>query len=503
MKKFIELVRRLESEDLLIDVTGPANDVVVEGLSRDSRLVQSGSLFTAIRGSGADGHVFIDKAVENGASALVFEAAPGGELPGVACARVTDARAAWSVLNSAFHGDPSQELDLIGVTGTNGKTTVSHLVYQALNQLGRPSGLIGTIQVDDGRRMSSATLTTPDSADINELLARMVANDCRACSMEVSSHGLDQERTAGLSFRAGIFTNLTRDHLDYHTSFDAYLASKRKLFERLDAGSSAVANADDPSHAAVTEATKSDLVTYGTSKDAHIRFAIRDEGIEGLTLNLDGAEFNCRLLGAFNAYNVAAAYACLTALGCSAGQVRQVLAEVRPVPGRFEKVRPGGPGLIVVDYAHTPDALDNALRALRSMRASCGPATGQIWCVFGCGGDRDREKRSEMGRIAEAGADRVVVTSDNPRSEDPLDIMAAIREGMQWPSRAEWIPDRRHAIRKVAELADPADFVLIAGKGHETYQDIGGVRREFDDRVVAREYFGIPDRGPALETPTH
>lgn len=489
MIRYHTLIDQLAQAGLLLDEPGSFDDRNIDHLAVDSRKVGPQGLFVALRGEAADGHLFIEKAVTNGAIAIVCEAVPADaavRYPGTAFARVRDGRFAVAVLAASFYGRPADYLRMIGVTGTNGKTTVASLVHHVLNTLGWETGLVGTIAYRVGGEVLEATHTTPGPIALHRLLRGMVEQGCVACSMEVSSHALQQERTRSIPFDVGIFTNLTQDHLDYHDSWDEYLAAKKKLFDDLPATAAAVYNADDASGTQMIADTAASVLSYGQLSAADIRVAVLDNQMEGLRLRLDGVEQQFRLVGPFNAYNVAAAYGAGRALGFSQTEVLDALATAPPVPGRFEQLRFASGTTVVVDYAHTPDALENILRAVRTAT----PKHAVLWCVFGCGGDRDKAKRRIMGSIAEQYADRVIVTSDNPRTEDPLSIMNDIRRGMNRPMEVLWIVNRREAIREAAYRAQPGDVVLIAGKGHETYQIIGTDKFPFDDRLEAQRAFG-------------
>lgn len=468
----------LERAGLLVQADD-ASDRDFDRLAFDSREIGPRGLFVAIRGVATDGHQFIDKAVQNGATALVCEAAPAGHVPvGVARIRVTDSRRALAVLAAEWYGHPARSLDMVGVTGTNGKTTTAWLTAQGLGRAQRPSGFIGTIGVGFPDSIDASTHTTPDALTLQAGLAAFVAQEAQACAMEVSSHALDQERVYGIPFRVAVFTNLTRDHLDYHPDFDAYLEAKRRLFLSLDASATAVLNADDPSSTRMGSGSAATLVTYGTRPGADVAYEVLSDGVEGLTLALDGRIQTFRLSGRFNAANLAASYAALRALGLDRDVALDALASARPAPGRFEVIRRASDRAAIVDYAHTPDALQNVLAAAREL---VRPG-GRLWCVFGCGGDRDRGKRPLMGAIAESLSDRVIVTSDNPRTEDPEGILFDIRQGMRRPHDAFFLVDRREAIRSAMAGAMPGDVVVVAGKGHEPYQVIGTERLPFDDR---------------------
>ena len=463
----------------------------LDHLADDSRKVRDGGGFIAVRGTDADGHDFIEGAADNGAQLVVCETVPDEartRFPRTLFVRVSDSRAALAHLAATFYGDPATALRLVGVTGTNGKTTVAFLVHHLLNALGESTGLISTIEVRTGVIATNATLTTPGTLALHRTFRRMVDDGCQACAMEVSSHALDQRRTHAVDFDTAVFTNLSSEHLDYHDSMADYRDAKKRLFDDLDAGGTAVVNADDEAKAAMVADTKAGVVTYGVhDPTADIKVNVLRSTIDGLRLTIDGHERAFRLAGRFNAYNLAAAYGAARSLGYGAAEALDALAEVPPVPGRFETLRFEDGTTVVVDYAHTPDALENILQAIR---ATTTRPSATLWCVFGCGGDRDASKRRTMGTVAEHYADRLIVTSDNPRTEEPEAIMNDIRRGMSQPGDVQWIVDREAAIRTAAAQAAPGDVVLIAGKGHETYQQIGSEKRPFDDRAMARRYFG-------------
>ena len=491
MKPWIALRRRLEQAGLLRATHGRFDDntILIDHLANDSRKVGPKGLFVAIRGEQADGHLFIDKAVQNEAIAVVCEVMPveaSVRFPGVAFAQVHEARAALAELAAAFYDDPARALDLVGVTGTNGKTTTAHLAYHVLTALGRKTGLLGTIEYRFGGPPEPATHTTPDTLDINRMLRRMADAGCTACAMEVSSHALDQDRVRTLVFEVAIFTNLTRDHLDYHGTFEEYLDAKKRLFDGLPAGATALYNLDDPAGAQMVAETAARTMSYGSAEAADLRLEVLEDGLRGLRLRLDGQERAFRLVGRFNAYNLAAAYGAARALGYAPGETLDALASAPPVPGRFEQFAFDDGSVVIVDYAHTPDALENVLKIIRQTK----PEDAALWCLFGCGGDRDATKRPVMGAIAERLADHVIVTADNTRTEAQAQINADIRAGMTHPDDARWIDDRRAAIEAAARLAAPGDVVLVAGKGHEDYQIIGTEKRPFDDREEVKKYFG-------------
>jgi len=499
---WVALRQRLQDAGLLDEIAAgpeipPPDTIVLDHLTDDSRRARPGSLFAAIRGTAADGHTFIDKAISNGARLVLCEAVPEHartRFPSTLFARTADSRAALAEVASTFYGDPSRQLDMVGITGTNGKTTVATLSHHLLQALSTPTGLISTIEVRTGTVSANAALTTPGPIELQRTLRRMVDDDCRACAMEVSSHALDQERVRSVGYDVAVFTNLTAEHLDYHESLQAYRAAKKKLFDGLAPGATAIVNADDPHAEAMVADTPAEVVTVARDREADVRVDILERRVDSLRLRINGRERTVRLAGGFNAWNLAAVYAVGRVLGHAAEPVLDVLADAPPVPGRFESLRFDDGTTVVVDYAHTPDALENILSSIRT--ALPADFDGTLWCVFGCGGDRDPSKRRVMGSIAEQRADRVVVTSDNPRTEDPASILNDIRRGMSRPAEASWIVDRDVAIRTVADEAAPGDVVLIAGKGHETVQVVGTETRPFDDREKARTYFGTAPEPP-------
>lgn len=460
----------------------------VSGIYYDSREVQPGGLFCALRGADEDGHRFVQEAVERGAVAILSELPNPAEFTAT-WLQVSDARAAMARAAANFYGHPSQEIPVVGVTGTNGKTTTTFLIHHLLQSILRRAGLLGTICYSTGDRMVEASRTTPESPEVQRLLREMVDSDCRGLAMEVSSHGLVQHRVGGVSFDVGVFTNLTQDHLDYHRSMEGYFAAKRLLFEQMDADTAkegtAIINLDDPYGDQLMKLRFDRLrrLTYGRNANADFRAGEIRSDFNGTQFKLSFRErqFLVRmpLIGAFNVSNSVAAIASAWAIGLNLREVIAKMAEAPQVPGRLEMV--GGRQTnyrVFVDYAHTPDALSNVLTTLRALEPR------RIITVFGCGGDRDPSKRPLMAAAVEAESDLCLLTSDNPRSEDPQRILRNVAKGFARTSH-EIIEDRREAIRRAIQLAGERDLVLIAGKGHETYQEINGVRHEFDDRKVA------------------
>ncbi|MGB9662932.1 MAG: UDP-N-acetylmuramoyl-L-alanyl-D-glutamate--2,6-diaminopimelate ligase [Moorellaceae bacterium] len=471
--------------------TGGDPGTAVQGLHYDSRHIRPGFLFVAIPGHRTDGHLYLEDAVQRGATAVVIQKEVA--LPeGVAWIRVKDSRKALADLAARYYGYPSRRLRLFGVTGTNGKTTTTYLLETLLRRAGRSAGLIGTIVDRLGEKTFPAEHTTPESLDLQRLLAWMEQNGAGEVVMEVSSHALALERVRGTEFDVAVFTNLTQDHLDFHADMDAYFACKARLFQELGRGVKAgpkyaVINADDPRAGELISLTKTPVVTYGFRPEAEVRAENVRVEATGSTLEIIYSGKRCalrlNLIGKFNVYNALAAWAVAWQEGLDLNMVARALAEVPGVPGRFERVDAGQDFTVIVDYAHTPDGLQNVLQAARQL------TRGKLIVVFGCGGDRDRKKRPLMGEVAARGADFCLITSDNPRSEDPEAIINEILPGVERAGAGEYAVevDRRRAIARALELARAGDTVVIAGKGHETYQIVQGRVLPFDDRQVARE----------------
>jgi UDP-N-acetylmuramoyl-L-alanyl-D-glutamate--2,6-diaminopimelate ligase len=466
-------------------------DITIHALRYDSRRVGQGDCFIALRGSGADGHRFIEDAVGRGAVAVVVEhesAFPDSLAlhHGVTKIVVADSRRALALMAANLYSHPSSTLTMVGVTGTNGKTTTAYLIRSILEQSGDVAGLIGTIEYVFGTQSTPASHTTPESLELQELLTEMVTAGCTAVSMEVSSHALDQSRVHGINFAAGVFTNLTQDHLDYHGSMEKYFDAKKILFDGLQETAPAVVNIDDPWGRTLAQTHRGALVTYGFGSDATV--AITDVAVmlEGtaMTLTVGGAAHRVRspLVGQFNVYNIAAAFSAGHALGIAPQHLANGIAGVPAVRGRFEQRRSAKGWTAIIDYAHTPDALTNCLRTIREMLPREG--AGKVITVFGAGGDRDRTKRPLMGAAAATFSDHVILTSDNPRSEDPLAIIKEIAAGIPSACPVTIEPDRRKAITLALTEAAPGDVILVAGKGHEDYQVIKNERTHFSDHEV-------------------
>jgi UDP-N-acetylmuramoyl-L-alanyl-D-glutamate--2,6-diaminopimelate ligase len=464
------------------------SDVPVSSLTLDSRAAAGGAAFFALRGASVDGHDFIGKATEQGASVIVCEALPVELNAGVTYVQVADSAAALGHVASAFYGHPSRQLTLLGVTGTNGKTTCATLLHRLLRELGYHCGLLSTVQNQIDEEVIPSTHTTPDAIRLNALLARMVAAGCTHACMEVSSHAVAQHRITGLRFAGGVFTNLTHDHLDYHGTFDNYLKAKKGFFDALPKTAFALTNADDKRGPVMLQNTKGRRETYSLRTAATFRARLIDNDVQGLLLEIESREVQFRLIGVFNAYNLLAVYGAAVLLGEDPLEVLTILSGLSTAPGRFEPVVSGRAGITgIVDYAHTPDALENVLQTIRQIRRP----EQQIITVVGCGGNRDAAKRPEMARLACQLSDQIILTSDNPRFEEPADILRQMKAGVPVSDagRVRVLEDRRAAIEQAVAAAQPGDIVLVAGKGHETYQEVRGVKSPFDDKAVLKDVF--------------
>ncbi len=468
-------------------------DLHIAGIQYDSRKIQPGEMFVAIRGHNTDGHRFISEAMARGASVVVVEndnAAPDPMFlhTGVAKLVVPDSRKALALLSGNFYDHPSKRMRLVGVTGTNGKTTTTHLVHSVLQENGDKAGFIGTIGYKTGNEVLPATHTTPESLDLNRLLDSMVRNGCTSAVMEVSSHSLALDRVYGLNFTVAGFTNITQDHLDFHGTMDSYFEAKRMLFDDLPSSSWAVTNTDDPRGSAIVDRTRASVLKYGFGPGTDLRATKASFGIEGTRIAIshknNETTVNSSLIGRFNAENILAAYATGVALGLPVQQIVRGIELVKTVRGRFEQVHSSRGWTAVIDYAHTPDALENCLETIRTLLSG----NGKIITVFGCGGDRDKGKRPLMGKVASGLSDANIITSDNPRTEDPNVIIEEIRKGMSTGIDVEVEPDRGKAIRRGLSRASKGDVVLIAGKGHEDYQVMGTTKTAFDDRAEVERF---------------
>jgi UDP-N-acetylmuramoyl-L-alanyl-D-glutamate--2,6-diaminopimelate ligase len=471
----------------VMKITG-LEDREIYSLEYDSRKVSPGSLYFAVRGIISDGHLYITDAVRAGAVAVVCEKIPEQQDKNITYIQVADSATAKAVIASNYFENPSVLLHLVGVTGTNGKTTIVTVLHQLFQELGYKAGLISTIRNKIGDSILPSTHTTPDPIELNELLSRMVKEGCTHCFMEVSSHAVVQQRVTGLTFRGGIFTNLTHDHLDYHKTFDAYLRAKKSFFDALPGNAFALVNKDDRNGVVMIQNTHAKIFTYGMQSMADFRCRILENQFHGLHMNMDGTDCWFKLIGSFNGYNLLSAYAAAVLLGENKEEVIRALSTCDPVDGRFNYIRTRNKITAIVDYAHTPDALQNVLETIRSIRTQ----DEQLITVVGAGGNRDSAKRPVMARIACNFSDRVILTSDNPRNEEPEAILEEMKKGVepQFAKKVLEIVNRREAIKTACAFAQPGDIILVAGKGHETYQEIKGVRYPFDDKEVLREVFG-------------
>ena len=465
----------------------------IASVCNDSRKVAEGSLFVAVKGFASDGHAYIATAIGKGATAIVCEdiemarsqAAEAGRAD-ITLVQVESSRYALAIIAANFYDNPSQKLTLVGITGTNGKTTTVTLLYRMFTALGYNCGLLSTIANYVGPKGTEAINTTSDPLTINSLLNEMVEAGCEYCFMEVSSIGVEQDRVAGLDFKVGIFSNLTHDHLDYHKTFAEYLRCKKLFFDTLSPEAYAITNADDRNGMVMMQNTKAKVVTYSCRKIADHTCRIIEQSFEGMLLRIDERESWSCLIGMHNAYNLLAIYTTAITLGADPQEALVALSSLRPAPGRLENIKGPRDISVIIDYAHTPDALENVLKTLRDIAPD-----HELICLFGCGGDRDKTKRPEMGAIAQKFADRIIVTSDNSRTENTADIMSDIKAGMDISGRAKslFIEDREEAIRTAIMLAKQGATILLAGKGHETYQIIGTEKKHFDEREIVTEIF--------------
>ena len=471
---------------VLLKTVGSA-DIQIENIQFDSRKVEAGSLFVATKGSAADGHQYIPTAIEKGAVAVVCEELPVDFLPNVTYIKVDNSSDALGKMASAWYGFPSSKMILVGVTGTNGKTTIATLLYQLFRELGHKSGLLSTVcnYVDDVA--VEATHTTPDALALNELLAQMVDAGCEYAFMEVSSHSVDQRRIAGLQFDGGVFTNITRDHIDYHLTFENYLKAKKQFFDELSSEAFALTNADDKNGLVMLQNSKAKKYTYSLRSMADFKTRILEHGFEGMLLDMNDREVNVSFIGKFNASNLSAVFGTAVLLGQDEIEVLRIISSLHSVSGRFETLHSPAGFTAIVDYAHTPDALTNVIDTINQILQG----NGRLITVVGCGGNRDKGKRPMMAREAVNGSWKAILTSDNPRFEEPQDILNDMLAGLDVVDKAKslTIVDRREAIRTACALAQPGDVVLVAGKGHEDYQIIQGVKHHFDDKEVVRECF--------------
>ena len=473
-----------------LEIVGSAEKIVL-GIDFDSRNVKPGYIFVAQPGVISDGHKFIGKAIENGASIVVCEQLPAEISSDITFVKVDDSNEVLGKLASAFYGFPSKKMKVVGVTGTNGKTSIATLLYKMFLQLGYKTGLLSTISYRINNREETASHTTPNALKIQQLFAEMAAEGCQYCFMEVSSHAVHQKRIAGIEFAGGIFTNITHDHLDYHKTFAEYIKAKKAFFDGLPKESFAVTNIDDKNGLVMVQNTAAGKITFSNRSVADFKCKVIENHFDGMLLNMDGSEIWTRFVGKFNASNLLAVYTTAIQLGQNKEEVLKVISDLHPVQGRFETVRSLDGKLAIIDYAHTPDALKNVLGAITEIRTR----NEQVITVVGAGGDRDKTKRPEMANEAVLASDKVILTSDNPRTEEPAQIIKDMEAGVaaKYKNKVVSIENRREAIKTAAMLAKPGDIILIAGKGHENYQEVNGVKHHFDDKEEIENCFGLND----------
>lgn len=462
-----------------------STDKTVAKIEFDSRKIEANDVFVAIRGSVSNGHDFIIKAIQLGAATVVCDTLPADLKEGVTYVQVADTNTALAYMANNFYGNPSAKLKLVGVTGTNGKTTIASLLYQLFKKAGFKVGLLSTVKIMVDDIEYKATHTTPDSLTINYYLNEMTELGCEFCFMEVSSHGVHQKRTEGLVFEGGVFTNLSHDHLDYHASFAEYRDVKKSFFDHLPKTAFALTNNDDKNGPVMLQNTSARKLTYALKSMADYKAQILENQLSGLLLKVNDNEVWVKLIGSFNAYNLLAIYGVAIELGLEKMEVLRLLSELESVSGRFQFIVSKEKITAIVDYAHTPDALENVLKTIADIRTK----NEQLITIVGCGGDRDKTKRPVMAQIASELSDKVIFTSDNPRTEDPAQILAEMEVGVEPQNfkKTVSILDRKQAIKTACQLAQANDIILIAGKGHETYQEINGVRHDFDDMQIVKE----------------
>ena len=481
-------------QDILFKVNIRSVDGVtavdVKDLQIDSRKVSNGSAFIAIKGSSADGHQFIDTAVENGAKAIICETLPSNRKENVTYVQVENSAAAAGYMAHNYYAQPSEKLKLVGVTGTNGKTTIATLLYKLFTKLGCRCGLLSTVQNHIGEKIIPATHTTPDAISLNALLKQMVDDGCTHVFMETSSHAVHQHRITGLHFSGGVFSNITHDHLDYHKTFEEYIRVKKAFFDSLPSTSFAISNADDKRGTVMLQNTNASKYYYSLKTIADFKGKILENGLTGLVMTINDQEVHFRLIGEFNAYNLLAVYGTAICLGEDKNEVLLELSAMTGAEGRFEYyISPKEQVIGIIDYAHTPDALINVLLTIQKLRKG----HEQVYTVVGCGGDRDKTKRPVMAEAACEYSSKALFTSDNPRSEDPLEILKDMERGLSSAAKRKYISiaDRKEAIKTAVSLSKPEDIILVAGKGHEKYQEIKGVKYPFDDKQVLLEMFEL------------
>jgi UDP-N-acetylmuramoyl-L-alanyl-D-glutamate--2,6-diaminopimelate ligase len=471
----------------VVKITG-SEIVSVANLQIDSRAVQSGDTFIAVRGTHADGHKFIGPVIEKGARLIICETIPEEINQTVTYVQVKNTAVALGQIASNFFGRPSNMLKVIGVTGTNGKTSTVTLLYRLFRALGYKAGMLSTVENQINGEVIPSTHTTPDAINLNKLMKQMVDSSCEYCFMEVSSHAIDQSRIEGLKFAGAVFTNITHDHLDYHKTFDNYLKVKKRFFDNLTPDAFALTNIDDRNGNIMLQNTKAERHTYALRSPADFKAKIISDTVEGLQISMDGAEMHTRLIGEFNGYNLLGVYSTAILLGIDKLDCLTALSALTPPDGRFDQIVSTKENIVgIIDYAHTPDALKNVLHTINAIRNG----NEVLISIVGCGGDRDTTKRPLMAKVAAHLSDKCILTSDNPRSEDPNEILKQMNEGVEVTERRKVlsITDRKEAIKTACMMANRGDIILLAGKGHEKYQEINGVKYDFDDKAVLREMF--------------
>ncbi len=469
-----------------IEAVKGSTEIAVNKIEFDSRKIQENDVFVAIRGTLSNGHDFIEKAINLGAVVVICDTLPDVIVTGITYIQVKDTNSALAFMANNYYDNPSSKLKLVGITGTNGKTTVASLLYQLFKKAGYKVGLLSTVKIMVDEVEYKATHTTPDSLTINYYLNEMVAIGCEYCFMEVSSHGIHQKRTEGLHFEGGVFTNLSHDHLDYHPTFAEYRDVKKSFFDHLPKTAFALTNIDDKNGLVMLQNTYAKKLTYALKSYADYKAQILENQLSGLLLKINENEVWVKLIGTFNAYNLLAIYGTAVQLGVESFEALRLLSELESVSGRFQFIISNEKITAIVDYAHTPDALENVLKTINDIRTK----NEQLITVVGCGGDRDKTKRPIMANIATQMSDKAIITSDNPRTENPATIIAEMEVGVEPQNfkKSLSIEDRKQAIKTACQLANPNDIILIAGKGHETYQEINGVRHDFDDMKIVKEF---------------
>lgn len=485
------LLQNLLERIPLLEIHGNTHREVSE-ISFDSRKVVENSVYVAIKGSLSDGHIYIQSAIDKGAATIICEDLPENLEEKITYIKVKSSSKTLGHLASNFYGNPSEKIKLIGITGTNGKTSTSTLLYEVFKNIGYKVCLLSTVEIRIDEEILPATHTTPDIITTNKFLVKAIEKGCEYCFMEVSSHGIHQDRIEGLHFRVAGFTNITHDHLDYHKTFEEYLKVKKRFFDELREDAIAVSNIDDKNGNVVLQNTKAKKVSFALKTLADYHGRILETDFEGMLLNFNGVEFWTTLTGKFNAYNLLLVFAITSELGFDKEEILQAISKLHRVKGRFETIKSSSGIFFIIDYAHTPDALEKILDSINEIRTK----NERLIVVFGCGGDRDHSKRPEMGQIATRKATLTIITTDNPRTEDPMEIIKEIEKGVEAQNYSKYttIPDRKEAIKMAIKFAEPKDIILVAGKGHENYQEINGVKHHFDDKEIIKELLQIMNK---------